>query len=86
MSAQPESCDCLVFCGDDPWLSSGKAKPCEYAVRRAEDLKEAAKLNRVKEAGPELLEALQELLPTLEDQRIDAKARAAIAKATGVTA
>lgn len=23
------SCGCLNFCGDDPWLKDGRAKPCE---------------------------------------------------------
>lgn len=45
-----------------------------------------AEVTRLKASNAELLEALQELLPTLEDQRIDARARSAIAKATGGTA
>lgn len=49
-----------------------------YAFRR-----QSLKLRQVERQRDELLDALQELLPTLEDQRIDARARAAIAKATG---
>lgn len=25
----PDDCDCLNDCGDDPWLKSGKSKPCD---------------------------------------------------------
>lgn len=28
------ACDCLNFCGDDPWLASGKAEPCDAVKRR----------------------------------------------------
>lgn len=52
---------------------------------RPEDINEEWQANlMLASAAPELLEALQELLPTLEDQRIDKRARAAIAKATGI--
>ncbi len=34
-------------------------------------------------AAPDLLEALEDLLPLLEDRRLQNKARAAVAKATG---
>ena len=27
-------CDCLNYCGDDPWLRSGKAKPCAEKIAR----------------------------------------------------
>lgn len=26
-------CDCLNFCGDDPWLKDGRAKPCEALLK-----------------------------------------------------
>lgn len=26
-------CDCLNYCGDDPWLYKGQAEPCE-AIKR----------------------------------------------------
>ena len=81
----PEVCDCLVFCGDDPWLASGKAKPCEYATIRAAEQKEAEKLNRVRDAGPELLEFAQWVLSLKTGGMIEGKARAVIAKATGAT-
>ena len=28
-----EKCDCLNYCGDDPWLKDRKVKPCEAAIR-----------------------------------------------------
>ena len=30
------TCDCLVDCGDDPWLKDGRSQPC--AKRMAADL------------------------------------------------
>jgi hypothetical protein len=30
----PEPCDCLIYCGDDPWLADGRSTPC--AVRASE--------------------------------------------------
>lgn len=27
---KPTACDCTCYCGDDPWLKTGKAQPCEY--------------------------------------------------------
>lgn len=41
-----DDCDCLNDCGDDPWLKSGKSKPC--ARRAAEEA--AAEARRT--AGP----------------------------------
>lgn len=31
MSDQPKlpPCDCLNWCGDDPWLQDGRAEPCQ---------------------------------------------------------
>jgi len=26
--AKPVKCDCLNWCGDDPWLEDGRAKKC----------------------------------------------------------
>lgn len=26
-------CDCLSFCGDDPWIAQGKSKPCEALAK-----------------------------------------------------
>jgi hypothetical protein len=28
------TCDCLNFCGDDPWLNDGRAQPCPIMVAR----------------------------------------------------
>lgn len=33
----PGKCDCLNHCGDDPWLKTGKAVPCEPAQQQARD-------------------------------------------------
>ena len=49
----PDDCDCLIWCGDDPWLAKGKAKPCANAIelkaqacqRRADLLKAATYLS-----------------------------------------
>ena len=27
------SCDCLIDCGDDPGLKSGRATPCEHRMK-----------------------------------------------------
>ncbi len=35
-------CDCLNYCGDDPWLKSGKAVPCERAQQQARDEQDRA--------------------------------------------
>ena len=89
---QPVVCDCLNFCGDDPWLANGKAKPCDHSVRRTQEQKEAEKLSRVMQAGPKLLSALQSLYAAMachdntpEEFLALASARTAIDKATGVT-
>lgn len=29
MSSLPK-CDCLIWCGDDPWLTKGKAEYCDH--------------------------------------------------------
>ena len=28
-ATRPAKCDCLNYCGDDPWLNDGRAEPCE---------------------------------------------------------
>jgi len=44
-----ERCDCLNACGDDPWLSTGKAAPCPHQVaRKAAECEAEAK--RVRDA------------------------------------
>lgn len=30
---KPVGCDCLNYCGDDPWLKDGRAKHCESYAR-----------------------------------------------------
>ena len=32
-----KECDCLTWCGDDPWLKDGRAEPCAYRKKREED-------------------------------------------------
>lgn len=27
------SCDCLNWCGDDPWLQEKRCKPCDWKVQ-----------------------------------------------------
>lgn len=38
-----EPCDCLCRCGDDPRLTRGQAKPCEYSVAQARQLAEVTR-------------------------------------------
>lgn len=28
-----EECDCLNYCGDDPYIARGKARPCDQKTR-----------------------------------------------------
>lgn len=30
-----ENCDCLNYCGDDPWLKDRRVKPCDQAINQA---------------------------------------------------
>lgn len=30
----PNKCDCLNYCGDDPWLNDGRAEPCKSRKSR----------------------------------------------------
>lgn len=30
----PPPCDCLIHCGDDPWLRDGRATPCDRMKAR----------------------------------------------------
>ncbi|TCS35835.1 hypothetical protein EDC30_109134 [Paucimonas lemoignei] len=30
----PVVCDCINWCGDDPWLRDGRSKPCAAALKR----------------------------------------------------
>mgnify|MGYP003395964714 CR=1 FL=1 len=41
MPARKVPCDCLNWCGDDPWIKKGKAELCAAAKFRAE---QAAKM------------------------------------------
>ena len=33
-----EKCDCLNYCGDDPWLKDRRAMPCERAINEAHEV------------------------------------------------
>lgn len=57
------ACDCLNFCGDDPWLSSGLADYCRERKARM-----AAERERELEAEKErdLLERLNRIAPDLD--------------------
>lgn len=38
MSAHtPVECDCLNWCGDDPWLKDGRSTPCGNLLKRQAD-------------------------------------------------
>ena len=73
-------CDCLNFCGDDPYLDKGLVRPCptfkaEIAAKALQD------------AAPDLLAALKGVLLACSDPdnypEEFARARAAIRKAVG---
>lgn len=34
MCKQLPPCDCLNYCGDDPWIAQGKAQACEHKIKR----------------------------------------------------
>jgi hypothetical protein len=38
-----QPCDCLCYCGDDPRIERGQAKPCEYSVAQARQLAEVTR-------------------------------------------
>ena len=38
------NCDCLNYCGDDPWLKEGKSEYCEAHKKRHKDEQEAEEL------------------------------------------
>lgn len=44
-------CDCLNFCGDDPWLKSGKSTPCKALI----DHRHHEKIIQQKQAAATLL-------------------------------
>ena len=33
-TAGPDRCDCLNYCGDDPWLKDYRAQPCSKFMQR----------------------------------------------------
>ncbi|MCB5187403.1 hypothetical protein LG200_05210 [Methylobacillus caricis] len=44
-------CDCINRCGDDPWISTGKAKPCKsYIEWQARLLAAQSRDDRIKSA------------------------------------
>ncbi|UCV02341.1 hypothetical protein [Dechloromonas denitrificans] len=40
MTTEKPACDCLNWCGDDPWLRDGRAEPCAEAKKREADRQE----------------------------------------------
>lgn len=60
----PDDCDCLNECGDDPWLATGKSRPCEK--RRAQT---AARAQAVLE-HEQLLQELQDAIALVEGDRL----------------
>lgn len=75
-TSTPVPCDCINWCGDDPWLRDGRATPCAALLMR--DEKEARLIDRqinttrlldqLGHAG-DTLAALQELERLRRDQR-----------------
>lgn len=47
-----ETCDCLNYCGDDPWVVNGKVRPCKRAVDQAHA--EALRENMLRDFKPVL--------------------------------
>lgn len=41
-----KECDCLIYCGDDPWLNDGRVKPCKARLKA---LKQEAKVQKLRE-------------------------------------
>jgi len=50
----PEPCDCLIWCGDDPWLQDGRATPC--AEKKKADAAAARAARRVARTNRLLME------------------------------
>jgi hypothetical protein len=48
---QGVECDCLIRCGDDPWLSDGRSAPC---ARMKKQLAFERKMHRQMERAAEL--------------------------------
>ena len=40
-----ENCDCLIYCGDDPWLKTRTAMPCQPLIDEAHE--EALRMQRL---------------------------------------
>jgi hypothetical protein len=40
MTANLPECDCLIHCGDDPWLAQGKSRPCDARIKSDQDAAE----------------------------------------------
>lgn len=66
-----EKCDCLNFCGDDPWLQSGKAAPCDRMAARTKAELERAHVVGVTRTmdGPQALVIYFDRRPTDDDMR-----------------
>lgn len=45
----PDKCDCLVHCGDDPWLEDGRTQPCARKVREDRELAAALRLRALQD-------------------------------------
>lgn len=41
------TCDCLNYCGDDPWLRDGRATPCKARKLLLANKKKQAKVNGI---------------------------------------
>lgn len=48
-------CDCTVYCGDDPWIKSGRASYCQPFLDRQAFLEAQLKRQKALDALPEKL-------------------------------
>lgn len=58
-----ERCDCLIYCGDDPWLKDGRATPCPAKVKRDAEIDRHTRAYQLLASMgyADLLEAMQAL-------------------------
>lgn len=54
----PQACDCLNWCGDDPWLLTGRAMPCQDRLDRERRERElAAERRRIMDVANRLADS-----------------------------
>lgn len=78
----PARCDCLNWCGDDPWLHDGRSKPCDAALaREAKRAARAAQIASVSRLARDLV-AMADECGTAVISAEDMRAIAALLPAT----